>query len=372
MSDIFTLLIGASLSSLFASLVSLIPVLWMLTGFQLFTIRDDKVITSIQKNIAYSTILNEQNESSGWFTCNLFPLFSSLLCSVLYSFLLSFATSLLIGEGISYVNPSDVFKLFCCLVLCDMFSIYSCLGNFMCGYISSTHTKDSSSTVLHIVCTHRKFNKISKLKVVPNASVKRGINVLIRLGPVWYIRYETIYRDCSGLWANANQEEIISEILTCVELQKRCTIILSGKPGVGKSCMGALIALNLNGTFCDTFDPTFPNDYFIRLYNKIGPTKEKPLVVSLDEFDQIIDKCHNNSIFRHKHVPSEITDMASWNKFFDHFDWGLYPHVIFILTTNLNKSQIEKRYGEACIRKGRIDLYRTLGLVETLKYIAEE
>ena len=68
---------------------------------------------------------------------------------------------------------------------------------------------------------------------------------------------------------------------------------------------------------CKKLKITEPGDTLDFLYNKVEPTKDKPLIVLFDEIDVTIDKIHNNKITLHKHIPIEVYDTNSYNTFFD-------------------------------------------------------
>ena len=55
-----------------------------------------------------------------------------------------------------------------------------------------------------------------------------------------------------------------------------------------------LIAKDMGGSFCDTFDPTRPGDSLSELYSKVFPSKENPLVLVFEEFDIMIEKIHHD------------------------------------------------------------------------------
>lgn len=105
---------------------------------------------------------------------------------------------------------------------------------------------------------------------------------------------------------------------------------------------------------CDTFNPTDPGDDIGLIYSTIMPTEDRPLILVLEEFDILINKIHHNMIQPHKHIPIQIKDKTSWNTFFDRIDRGLYPNMIFILTSNIDPEYID-RLDKSYLRNGRVN-----------------
>jgi Cdc6-like AAA superfamily ATPase len=115
-----------------------------------------------------------------------------------------------------------------------------------------------------------------------------------------------------------------------------------------------LIAKKLKGELVRTFNPSEPGDSISSLYNQVSPNKNKPLIIVFDEVDIMMDKIYNNKIVPHKHIPIEIQDKSSWNRFFDDINLGLYPYVILVLTSNTFANNIETKYDSSYIRDGRV------------------
>jgi hypothetical protein len=55
-------------------------------------------------------------------------------------------------------------------------------------------------------------------------------------------------------------------------------------------------------------------------------------------------------------------DVASWNVFMDEIDQGFYTDCIFVLTSNLSKSQIDEKFdaNDSLLRDGRVHLIQEL------------
>jgi len=69
---------------------------------------------------------------------------------------------------------------------------------------------------------------------------------------------------------------------------------LHGKPDTGKSYSAFLLAQQLNGIYCDIYDPTDSfsssfEDFFI----KMSPNYANPLILVIEEADVLIQKIHD-------------------------------------------------------------------------------
>jgi len=181
---------------------------------------------------------------------------------------------------------------------------------------------------------------------------KNEITVYERHGNYFWLNYSSRVLNVESYTENENQKYVIENILE--NFNRNLTVILHGKPGSGKSMIGLLLAKKLNGFFCDTFNPTEPGDDLSILYNTVIPTKSKPLILMLEEYDIMISRIHNNGIENHKHIPIQIRDKISWNNFLDKIDRGYFPNLILILTSNSHPDKITNL--DPCyIRRGRVD-----------------
>jgi Cdc6-like AAA superfamily ATPase len=157
-----------------------------------------------------------------------------------------------------------------------------------------------------------------------------------------------------------DQQTIIDEIIKTVSLTEHAIVLLTGPAGTGKSYIPLLLCKELlkttdNVYMVDTFNPAEPGDSFSSLYLKIAPTKKAPLVVVIEEIDIMMMKIHTGNITDHKYIPIQVKDKASWNMFLDRFDREMYPHVIFIMTTNKSATFFDD-LDPSYMRKGRVNL----------------
>jgi hypothetical protein len=154
-----------------------------------------------------------------------------------------------------------------------------------------------------------------------------------------------------------SQENIVSRIIEFYNTKKRCTAFIHGLPGSGKTTIAYLLATELNGTLCKTFNPIEPGDTLSNLIDRVKPNKMKPLIILMDEINTTIRKIHNQSIDPHKDIPIPVFDKTTFNGFLD--DMKYNPYIILLLTSNESKEAIDL-LDKSYIREGRVNEYFTM------------
>ena len=216
--------------------------------------------------------------------------------------------------------------------------------------------KENSSEIL-LLCSTEKFVELTAREKLDNKKEEIDeITLYERTGNFFWLNYSKRNFDVTNYIIREKQKNIIDSITDYYENNKFCTSLVYGLPGTGKSMISILIAKKLKGTLVRTFNPSEPGDSISSLYNQINPTKNKPLIIVFDEVDIMMDKIHNNKILSHKHIPIEIQDKSSWNRFFDDINLGLYPYVILVLTSNTFVNSIEIKFDPSYIREGRVHI----------------
>ena len=122
----------------------------------------------------------------------------------------------------------------------------------------------------------------------------------------------------------------------------------------------AALAKEMRGNYCNKFNPIEPGDNFQSMLRDIDIEEEDekpPLIVVMEEIDTIIETIHRGEVPSHKKVTTMIRNKSSYNTFFD--DMIIHTKVIFILTSNKSKDEIDKL--DPCyLRQGRINAYYTM------------
>ena len=222
-----------------------------------------------------------------------------------------------------------------------------CLGKWFITYFSEIMINETPTQIAYMISSSDFINDIMEDKrddidnndTNDNINGKKGITLYNREGSFWNFRYESRIIYPKKMIERPCQADIIDIIIDHPD--SFCSIIISGKPGNGKSTIGTLLAQRLimlksidKVNFVDSWYPTDPGDTFENLYTKISPTKTEPLIVMLEEVDGMISNIHHNKIVRHKNIPIPMICKKDWNSFFDKFSNGRYPNTYIICTTN--------------------------------------
>lgn len=181
------------------------------------------------------------------------------------------------------------------------------------------------------------------------------IDMLYRKGNYDELRYSSSKIHVSELEPLGDQKAAMDQILAVYHKKRRACIFLQGETGTGKSGVGLLLAKQLNGQYCHTFDPTTPGDTFenvLSYYFEREDSLEGPLVLVLEEVNVLLHRIHENAVERHKKIPSQVHNKASWCNFLD--DNVFYKNVIVILTSNESKAELDA-LDPAYLREGRIN-----------------
>ena len=178
------------------------------------------------------------------------------------------------------------------------------------------------------------------------------IVILDRLGTYCSVFFRSRSITLTRLQPRENQKPIMEKVLTHYKKHGHAVVYLHGPPGAGKSVMGLLLAKELGASFCNTLKPWQPGDTLGELYYDVEPTADKPLVLVLDEFDEALVQF---PIPPHHKIPIAVPDKAGWNRMMDEVHWGLFPHLVLVLTSNRPPEFIHE-LDPSYIREGRVDV----------------
>jgi hypothetical protein len=305
---------GFGLLSLFSPILTPLLYVLRLFGIHYYTIRNDEekvraVIKYLQKNTTSSEIIYQHGNS--------FPsgTFISTTCIGFYKY------SGLRDAGTGEVQMLTTKSMFTKMVESDKIA----------SVFVSTKLKDT----------------------VESTEVEEAhpLQIYSRIGEYTSLYYSALRLDVQGLEPKGQQIEIVEDICQKYKEKKRGVFFIHGISGAGKSTIGLLVAKQLKGTFCHTFNPTDPGDTLHLLLRDSEPCEESPTVIVLEEINTLIRNVNEGLVHKHKNITTQINNKSTYNTFFD--DLIMYKHVIIIMTSNEDKPAIDAL--DPCyLRQGRI------------------
>jgi len=306
---------GFGLLSLFSPILTPLFFVLRLFGIHYYTIRNDEekvraVIKYLQKNTTSSEIIYQHGNS--------FP------------------------SG-TFISPS-----------CMGFYKYSGLRDAGTGEVQilttkAMFTKMVESDKIASVFVATKLNE--SVESTESIEESRPLQIYSRIGEYTNLYYSALRLDVQGLEPKGQQKEIVEDICQKYKETKRGVFFIHGISGAGKSTIGLLVAKQLKGTFCHTFNPTDPGDTLHLLLRDSDPCEELPTVIVLEEINTLIRNINEGLVQKHKNITTQIHNKSTYNTFFD--DLIMYKHVIIIMTSNEDKPTIDAL--DPCyLRQGRI------------------
>ena len=262
----------------------------------------------------------------------------------------------------------------------DCLKIQSSLGNWTttlmdgkgCGYsigwthyvhLTTSNTDAYNSHSAWLLCTEEKFHSILYNK--EEAEVYNDSEAFVPI-PTYMVLHKSsgnfsntyYFKDRGELEHSPRSQQlvIIEAIESRYRQRGRAVAFISGPPNTGKSMVGVFLAYRLGGIYCNEFTPWNPGDSLTILKQEHKPTRDCPLIVSLDEIDDAIIKISNGLIKSNETTMISTSTKNAWNSLFDNLDRGMYPNTILLLTSNLSTSEIaEKCKGDtSMLREKRV------------------
>jgi hypothetical protein len=230
------------------------------------------------------------------------------------------------------------------------------IGRNCMGYIDNYSYEDTkiyiltSSKFYDSLVEHAESSIIMKQELVLPVKESTKIDVLIRSGSYKHLYYRTQRLDLSHINAMGDQKQIVDDIIELYKNQGRVSVFIDGVSHAGKSSIGYIVAKQLGGKYCHTFNPSDPGDNISILLSDAN-IEDDPLVLVLEEVDILLDNIHTNTIKPNKEIPISVHNKSTWTSFLD--DMFFYRKIILIMTSNKAKSEIDKM-DVSYLRKGRI------------------
>jgi len=240
------------------------------------------------------------------------------------------------------------------------------------GYYHDTGGRDDAEGEIILFTTEAYFKKILDRSstdcssvsfehtVIHSPKAKQEVSIWARRGGYESLYYSRLKVDLSMISPMGDQAYIVEDILEKYRCKERLVVFIHGVTGAGKSSIGLLLAKELRGNYCNKFNPIEPGDNFQSMLRDVDieDSDEKlPFIVVMEEIDTMIETVHRGEVPSHKKVTTMIRNKASYNTFFD--DMIIHTKIIFILTSNRSKEEIDKL--DTCyLRQGRINAYYTM------------
>ena len=206
----------------------------------------------------------------------------------------------------------------------------------------------TTKTFYNLICKDDDHLETFK-PIVANCSSNK-IDVYIKTGKYTSLSYIKTTLDLNHIQPIGEQNFIIEDITEIYNKLNRACIFIHGASCTGKSKLGFLLAKQLGGNYCHTFNPSLPGDNIPLLLSDLD-NSDIPLVIVMEEIDNIIYSIHEPQKTQNGEVLTAVYNKSSWCTFLD--DMFLYRGVILILTSNKSKDEID-RLDKAYLREGRI------------------
>ena len=229
------------------------------------------------------------------------------------------------------------------------------------GYASCTNTTNYSRfpslcLSLDVICSNNTWNIISASDKISDLDTQISISNACNMGDSRIIRMKKLTP-----WAS--QTLIIDAIMKSYARHKFATIVISGDTCTGKSAVAYILAQKLKTTI--TTNAMFNQlNALDDVFQSNEPSYDFPVIALVDEFDQMInltdspvEKSNKDDFSRMLRGRSDnIATKKSWNEGLDKINMGLYPFMIWILTTNKSREEIEQG-DKSLFRSGRVNLF---------------
>jgi hypothetical protein len=225
------------------------------------------------------------------------------------------------------------------------------------GYLTSLREQE-----MYLLTTKSIYKKMLEMPInnpmpLLNITTERAwIQVYIRKGTYKNLYYSPFKMDLSHISPLCDQGPILEQIIDLYTKHQRATVFIHGQSGTGKSSIGYLLAKQLKGIYCHTFNPSEPGDQLSTLIVDMQRDDE-PIVIVLEEIDVLLMSIHEQEIIKHPEIPISVYNKSTWSSFLD--DMIFYKNILVIMTSNTPKETIDK-IDESYLRKGRIHASYTM------------
>jgi len=208
-----------------------------------------------------------------------------------------------------------------------------------------------TSSAIYASLMKEETTKFVAEPVVVQKETTQYVTVYKRRGMYKNFYYLPSRLDLSHIHPMGQQVAVVENILSEYAQRGRATVFLHGRPCTGKSTVGYLVAKQLRGRYCHSFNPSDPGDSIHELFNACEVDSSSPLVVVLEEVDCILHAIMQGTLRLNADIPTQVHSKATWTAFLD--DMVFMKHVVLILTSNTSKETLDAQ-DSALLRSGRV------------------
>ena len=242
----------------------------------------------------------------------------------------------------------------------ECFGYYSDSTDFEVEITIST-TPEKFKKLIHdtvVECSTLSFDNIPPSKRPPVNP--KNVMIWSRAGSYTNIYYRSTQVDMSSIQPFGEQVSIVEDIVEKYKQRQRLVVFVHGVTGAGKSTLGLFVAKQLSGVYCHTFNPSEPGDTFDNLLRDTATIDEgenKPIVIVIEEANEMIRAAHKGEVTLHKNITTEVKSKGTFNTFLDNMMF--HTRVVLILTSNESKEGIDALC-PSYLRRGRVDAYYSM------------
>lgn len=193
----------------------------------------------------------------------------------------------------------------------------------------------------------------------------------------WGASYNKSQLTIQSSMANCTEKQLVAvqsaiEAYFAKSMHRRTTkyhsvLLAHGVPRTGKSTLDEYITVELmkkhgcKNVIFATWNPVWQGNLFGNMYAHANPTKENPMILTLNEIDKRVKHVFEGKEIKATKSPIPISDGTDWNDWLDEIGKGTYPYLFVIMTTNLDVKcvgsgvQLGDFPNVSALRKDRVD-----------------